>query len=143
MNEPGSGTSRSGKGKPPARLGGHWAGGHILWKEDNVRIARTSDSDASDHNMLWVRGDGDTLATTDADAYRWNHEHVLQCAATTYPRVVRGEVVLGERCKNTMKIGYPKWWIAPGTEVPRALCWAHAKSQEARNALLAEAGIDS
>jgi hypothetical protein len=97
----------------------------------------------SDHNMLWQRRDGDTLATDDADAYRWNNDHVLQCAATTVPRVVRGEVVPGERCKNLMRVGYPKWWIAPGAEVPRALCWAHAKSAEAREALIAEAGLDA
>lgn len=92
---------------------------------------------------LWVwDDDSKTWATADQDALRWCRDGILQCAAETAPTIRKGEVVLGRRCMNMMRIGYPKWFIVPTDEVPRVLCHAHRKGKWLRALLLEVRGED-
>jgi hypothetical protein len=38
-----------------------------------------------------------------------------------------GKVVDGGRCRNTMRIGHPHWFIVPGAPPPLVLCPSHSR----------------
>lgn len=76
---------------------------------------KTARGESPDHKMLW----------SEEDILLWEMAHSVQCHGTTSPKVVRGEVIPGRRCKNT--VVWPQaWTILPELSPPPvALCWTH------------------
>jgi hypothetical protein len=76
---------------------------------------KTARAESQDHKMLWSAH----------DIALWEQAHHVQCHGTTVPKVVRGEVIPGRRCKNT--IVWPEaWLLLPELSPPPvSLCWMH------------------
>jgi len=86
-----------------------------------MSVARHADRLASGHNILWSEDDIDL----------WRMAQTVQCHGNTSPKVVRGEVIAGRRCKNT--VVFPvAWLVVPElSQPPVVLCWAHTRQRKA------------
>jgi hypothetical protein len=71
--------------------------------------------------MLWTEEDRDL----------WLMAQTVRCFGKTSPKVVRGEVIPGRRCKNT--VVFPTaWLVVPELSPPPIiLCWAHNGQRKA------------
>jgi hypothetical protein len=102
----------------------------VIWKGIKMIVTESTDAATDDHKMLWQWSDEHGWVTSDDDALLWNRDHAIRCWAITRPKLVAGKLVNGDRCKNVIRMGHPKWYIAPGSEVPRAICPAHKRDED-------------
>jgi hypothetical protein len=60
----------------------------------------------------------------EADLAAWIETGVVQCSGETAPKVVKGRVVAGRRCKNFLPLRGSGGWRVGG-DMPTAYCWVH------------------